>query len=160
LALEATVRIVGTTGELALPLADLFALPENERRREANLADDELLCAVHLPPLSEGTRSTYLKAMDRKTWSFALVGVAAVLRREGPRVVEARVVLSGVAPIPWRATAAEQVLMAGDLSEARVTQAAEAALVEAAPLAHNFYKVDLAKHLIRRAVFQLAEMTP
>jgi xanthine dehydrogenase YagS FAD-binding subunit len=160
LALEATVRIVGSTGELALPLADLFALPENERRHEANLADDELLCAVHLPPLPEGTRSTYLKAMDRKTWSFALVGVAAVLRREGPRVVEARVVLSGVAPIPWRATAAEQVLMAGDLSEARVTQAAEAALVEAAPLAHNVYKVDLAKHLIRRAIFQLAEVAP
>lgn len=158
LALEAVVRIVGATGELALPVADLFVLPKDERRHEADLADDELLLSVHLPPLPEGTRSTYLKAMDREAWAFALVGVATVLRLEGPRVVDAHVVLSGVAPIPWRATAAEQVLTAGDLSAARVAQAAEAALVEAAPLTYNGYKVDLAKHLIRRAVFKLAEM--
>src|SRR5688572_29726911 len=68
LALEATVHMVGANGEWALPLAELFALPEHERRHEANLADDELLGSVYLPPLPEGTRSTYLKAMDRKTW--------------------------------------------------------------------------------------------
>lgn len=95
--------------------------------------------------------------MDRKTWSFALVGVAAVLRMEGLRVADARLALSGVAPIPWRAIAAEQVLMEGDMSEKRVTQAAEQALVGAAPLTHNAYKIPLAKHLIRRAIVKLAE---
>ena len=48
--------------------------------------------------------------MDRKVWAFALVGVAAVLRLEGRRIVHARVTLGGVAPIPWRARAAESLL--------------------------------------------------
>lgn len=157
LALDAGVRLGGSTGELEVSVADLFVLPEDGLRHEVKIAEDELLLSVHLPPLSEGTRSTYLKAMDRKTWSFALVGVAAVLRMEGSRVAEARLALSGVAPIPWRATAAEQVLVAGDISEERVTQAAEQALMGAIPLAHNAYKIPLAKHLIRRAIVKLAE---
>ena len=142
---------------MEVSVADLFALPEDGWRHEVKIAEDELLLSVHLPPLPEGTRSTYLKAMDRKIWSFALVGVAAVLQMEGPRVAEARLALSGVAPIPWRATAAEQVLVGGDISEERVTQAAEQALVGAIPLAHNAYKIPLAKHLIRRAINKLAE---
>jgi xanthine dehydrogenase YagS FAD-binding subunit len=157
LALEAEVRLGGVAGELALPLTEFFVLPEETLRHEVSVAEDELLLSVHLPPLAEGTRSTYLKAMDRKAWAFALVGVAAVLRMEGSRVAEARLVLSGVAPIPWRATAAEQVLMEGDMSEERATLAAEQALAEAAPLAHNGYKIPLAKHLIRRAIINLTE---
>jgi xanthine dehydrogenase YagS FAD-binding subunit len=158
LALEAEVRLGGIAGELALPLAEFFVLPEDTLRHEVSVADDELLLSVHLPPLPEGTRSTYLKAMDRKVWSFALVGVAAVLRMEGARVADARLVLSGVAPIPWRATAAEQVLMEGDISEERATLAAEQALAEATPLAHNGYKIPLAKHLIWRAIVKLTEI--
>jgi xanthine dehydrogenase YagS FAD-binding subunit len=157
LALDAGVRLRGSTGEREVSVADLFALPGDGLRHEVKIAADELLLSVHLPPLPEGTHSTYLKAMDRKTWSFALVGVAAVLQMEGPRVAEARLALSGVAPIPWRATAAEQVLVGGDISEERVTQAAEQALMGALPLAHNAYKIPLAKHLIRRAIVKLAE---
>lgn len=160
LALEAEVRLGGVAGELALPMTEFFVLPEEMLRREVSVAEDELLLSIHLPPLPEGTRSTYLKAMDRKTWSFALVGVAAVVRMEGARAAEARLVLSGVAPIPWRATAAEQVLMEGDLNEERVTLAAEQALVGAAPLAHNAYKVPLAKQLIWRAIAKLTETPP
>jgi xanthine dehydrogenase YagS FAD-binding subunit len=159
LALEAEVRLGGVAGEQALPLTAFFVLPEEPLRHEVSVAEDELLLSIRLPSLPEGTRSTYLKAMDRKAWSFALVGVAAVLRMEGSRVAHARLVLSGVAPIPWRATAAEQVLMEGDMSEERVTQAAEQALAEAAPLAHNGYKIPLAKHLIRRAIINLTEMS-
>jgi CO/xanthine dehydrogenase FAD-binding subunit len=56
---------------------------------------------------------------------------------------------------------AEQVLMEGDISEERVAQASEQALVGATPLAHNAYKIPLAKQLIRRAIVkQLAEASP
>jgi xanthine dehydrogenase YagS FAD-binding subunit len=158
LALEAEVRLGGVTGETALSLSEIFVLPDDTVRREVSVAEDELLLSIQLPPLPEGTRSTYLKAMDRKAWSFALVGVAAVLRMEGARVADVRLVLSGVAPIPWRVTAAEQVLLAGDISEARISLAAEQAMADATPLAHNHYKIPLAKHLIRRALAKLTEM--
>jgi xanthine dehydrogenase YagS FAD-binding subunit len=93
--------------------------------------------------------------MDRKVWAFALVGVAAVIGMEGRRIVHARLVLNGVAPVPWRAAAAEQTLIGQEPSETVISHAADVALADAVPLAHNKYKVPLAKQLIRRALTTL-----
>lgn len=101
-----------------------------------------------LPDAGVETRSVYLKAMDRKVWAFAIVEVAAVLRMEAARIVDGRLILTGLALIPWRVRAAEERLIAG----ASLDDVAEAALADAQPLAHNGYKVPLAKALIRRAV--------
>jgi xanthine dehydrogenase YagS FAD-binding subunit len=90
--------------------------------------------------------------MDRKVWAFALVGVAAVLRLAGRRIDDARLVLTGVAPIPWRARAAERALIGAEPGPALFERAAEAALADAQPLAHNGYKLPLARALIRRAL--------
>jgi xanthine dehydrogenase YagS FAD-binding subunit len=90
--------------------------------------------------------------MERKVWTFAVAGVAAVVRRSGGRVEHARIVLTGVAPIPWRAKAAEQRLASGPLTQTLLTEAADAALEDAAPLAHNAYKVPLVRTLVRRAL--------
>jgi xanthine dehydrogenase YagS FAD-binding subunit len=169
LALDATVLLRGRDGERTLPLAEFFAVPVAERRTETVVLSDEILLAVHIPSLPDGTRSTYLKAMDRKVWAFALVGVAAVLRlgaEDGPsgpaptqsrqqRIEAARLVLSGVAPIPWRVMAAEQVLIGTRVSEALFARAAEVALAAAEPLSQNAYKVPLARALIRRGLAAL-----
>jgi xanthine dehydrogenase YagS FAD-binding subunit len=91
--------------------------------------------------------------MDRAAFSFALVGVAAVLRvSSSGKIAHARVVLSGVAPIPWRAQAAERVLLGAAAGEETFGRAAEAALAGAAPLARNGFKIPLARALIRRAL--------
>jgi len=102
-----------------------------------------------------GTRSTYLKAMDRKVWAFALVSVAAVVRTDANQIADAHLVLGGVAPIPWRSTAAEQVLQGADVSEATFTKAADASLANAEALSENAYKVPLARNLIQRALTTL-----
>src|SRR5919202_2154046 len=120
LALDATVRLRGRDGERTLLLAEFFRLPAGERRTETTVRDDEILLAVHIPALPGGTRSTYLKAMDRQVWAFALIGVAAVVRlggEAGRRVEHVRLILSGVAPIPWRATAAEAALLGAEVSD-------------------------------------------
>ena len=134
-------------------------MPTEERRTETVVAGDELLLSVHIPAPRDGTRGTYLKAMDRKVWAFALVGVAALVRLapDGRRIEEARLTLGGVAPIPWRLEAAEQELIGAEASAALFDRAAEAALAEAAPLEHNGYKVPLAKALIRRALNTLTQ---
>jgi xanthine dehydrogenase YagS FAD-binding subunit len=158
LALDATVLLRGRDGERTLPLAQFFAVPVAERRTETVTRSDEILLAVHIPALPGGTYSTYLKAMDRKVWAFALVGVAAVLRlstEAEQRIEAARLVLSGVAPIPWRAVAAEQVLIGHEVSDALFARAAEAALTAAKPLQQNAYKVPLARALIRRGLTTL-----
>ena len=95
--------------------------------------------------------------MDRKTWAFALVGVAARIKQEAGRISEARVVLGGVANVPWRATAAEQVLVGQTPDRELLTAAADAALSGAEPLAKNDYKVPIAHTLVRRALHAALE---
>jgi xanthine dehydrogenase YagS FAD-binding subunit len=133
-----------------MPLADLFAPPTDERRTETTLGPGEIITALTLPAASG--RSTYLKAMDRKAWAFALVGVAARVKQDAGRITDARVVLGGVANIPWRATAAEQVLVGQAPGPEVVAAAADAALTGVEPLTKNGYKVPLAHALVRRAL--------
>jgi xanthine dehydrogenase YagS FAD-binding subunit len=152
LALDARVRIAGRGDERTVGLGDFFCLPGDDHRRETVLRDNELLLSVEIPPPSQGTRCVYLKAMNRKVWSFALVAVAAVVHMESGRIAGSRLVLGGVAPIPWRAEAAERVLEGATPEESAFERAANAALEQARPLAYNGYKLALARGLIRQAL--------
>ncbi|MBX2997365.1 MAG: xanthine dehydrogenase family protein subunit M [Caldilineaceae bacterium] len=152
LAVDAEVRLCGAEGERTLPLADFFVEPAEDHRRETTLRSDELIVSIYLPTLPASTRSVYLKAMDRAVWAFALVGVAAVLHLDGDRIAHARLVLNGVASIPWRAESAERALIGERPDEAIYNQAADLALRDAVPLEHNGYKVTLTRQLIRRAL--------
>ncbi len=154
-ALDASLRLRGAAGERELPVAEFFAPPTDDRRNETVIRGDELIVSLRIPTAASGTRSTYLKAMDRKVWAFALVGVAVVMQRHRGRIEGARIVLGGVAPVPWRAEAAERILAGAEVSDEVITRAAEAALEGAQPLAHNGYKVPLAKALVRRALTTL-----
>jgi xanthine dehydrogenase YagS FAD-binding subunit len=152
LAFDAALWIHGRRGERTVELADFFALPKPERRVETLLEPDELILGLRLPPHPAETRSAYLKAMDRASFAFALAGVACVLRLSGDKIAHARIVLSGVAPIPWRAEAAERELYGAPATAERFAAAAAAAVQEAVPLRHNSYKVPLTKALVRKAL--------
>jgi len=157
LALNARVQLRGPQGERTLALDEFFTLPEENHRRENAIAPDELLMSIQIPPQIQGARSLYLKAMDRKVWAFALVGVAVWLHVQGDIVSDIRLVLSGVAPIPWRLTNAEQMLKAQRLDEPLIIDVVESALDDAMPLAENGYKISLAKGLLHRALSHLAQ---
>ncbi len=154
MALGAEVNLRGATHERTVPLGEFFALPTDTRRTETTIGSDELIVSIQLPPAS-GVTSTYLKAMDRHVWSFAVVGVAAALRLADGRVEAASVVLGGVSPIPHRAEAAEAVLTGAELTDAVIQEAATAALAGATPLSQNGYKIPLTEALVRRALSSL-----
>jgi xanthine dehydrogenase YagS FAD-binding subunit len=156
LAFDAAVRIVGPRGERWMVLGDFMRAPTDDRRTETCLAPDELITAVRLPSDPQPTPSVYLKAMDRKAWAFALAGVACALRVSGGKIVHVRIVLSGVSPVPWRASHAERELLGREAAADRFARAAEAALQDARPLRHNAYKVPLQKALIRKALEAVA----
>jgi xanthine dehydrogenase YagS FAD-binding subunit len=155
LALDAEVALRGPDGERFLPIEDFFALPGENRRRETTIAADEMVVDSRLPNLPVGSRSIYLKAMDRKVWAFALVGLAAIVQMTNGEIEDVRLVLGGVAPVPWRLPLAEQELVGHSPNEALFTRTAEIAMVEAEALEHNGYKIPLAQNLIRHALMQL-----
>lgn len=152
----ATVRLRGPEGERTIALEDLFREPTDDHRTETLVDPAELVLAVELPSPAAGTRSVYLKAMDRKVWAFALASVAATLTLEDGQITAARLVLGGVAPIPWRAREAEAALAGQAVSVDVLNRAADIALQGAHPLEHNGYKVVLARNLVQKALHGLA----
>jgi xanthine dehydrogenase YagS FAD-binding subunit len=156
-ALEAKVAIRGASGERAVELERFFTLPsEGSVLRENVLAEDEVLVRVDVPAPAPGMRGTYFKFKERGSFDFALASVAALVRLEGGVVSKARIVLGGVAPIPWRAAEAEAALVGKALDEASWKAAGEAAVHGAEPLSQNAYKVPLVKGIVFRALQSLA----
>lgn len=156
MALGATFRITGPNGDRTLPASEFFTLPRQNAAKENVLADDQVLMAVQIPAAKPGVRSTYKKLMDREAWTHAVVSAAVVLEMDHDVVRSARVVLGGVAPIPWRLPDVEQVLAGQKLTEALLQKAGEIAVAGARPLSQNAYKVPLTRNLVRRTIRELA----
>ena len=89
---------------------------------------------------------------ERLAWDHAIVSIATVVQSSNGTVRDARVVLGGVAPTPWRAPQAEVFLRGKKLDESVAQQAGEIALEGARPMKDNVYKVRLAKSLVQRGL--------
>lgn len=155
-ALEATVTIAGPRGRRSLPVAELHVPPGDDPQREVYLEPGELLTEIVLPPPAAGLRSSYRKVRARRSWDFALAGVALALVFEDGKVARARVVLSGAAPVPWRSEAVERVVTGTSLDAATLARAREAVVEGAEPLEHNGYKIPLFKAVIGEELAKLA----
>ncbi|MBW4023699.1 MAG: xanthine dehydrogenase family protein subunit M [Proteobacteria bacterium] len=161
-ALDAVVEIESAAGRREVPLEAFHQLPGDTPQIETVLSPGELIVAIRLPPAAAvfSGHARYLKVRDRTSYAFAVVSAAAALRLEGGRIAEARVALGGVALKPWRARAAEAVLLGAAPDEAAFRAAAEAALTEARPSGDNAFKIELARRVIRRALTLAAAGTP
>ena len=155
-ALDAVVRIRTASGrERTIPVTEFHRLPGDTPERDNNLQHGELIVAIDLPKSSFAKNSYYLKVRDRAL-RFALVAVAAALEMNGGTIRQARIVLGGVAHKPWRSAEAEAALTGRPASE-DYRQAANAALKDAKPLAHNAYKVELGTRAIVRALMRASK---
>lgn len=151
-ALNAQVKIAGPTGEKTIPLEKFFVLPSVDFKRENILKPDEIVTEIYVPYPKYGSKGFYHKVRERLAWDHAIVSVATVIESSNGVVREARVVLGGVAPIPWRASKAEEFLRSKKIDEQTAQQASEIALEGAKPLKDNVYKVGMSKSLIQRAL--------
>jgi xanthine dehydrogenase YagS FAD-binding subunit len=158
-ALEAVVRVRGAGGqERTIPINDFHRLPGDTPEKDNNLQHGELIVAIDLPKSPFAKNSYYLKVRDRASYAFALVAVAAALELDRGTIRQARVVLGGVAHKPWRSPEAEAALIGTPASEESFRRAAEAALKDAKPLAHNAYKVELGKRAVVRALMRASRL--
>lgn len=156
IACDASIELRSAAGDRELPLGDLYVVPHDDDRREHALLPGEIITKVRLPATALARRGVYLKQMDRKAWSFALVSVAASARVDDRGIArDVRIVLAGVAPTPWRAAAAEAMLEGVILSERSCAEAGRLAMDGAEPLPQNAYKVPLAAELVCRALLSL-----
>jgi CO/xanthine dehydrogenase FAD-binding subunit len=159
-ALDAVVQVHGSAGDRAVPLTEFYLVPGSTPEVENVLAHGELITAVDVPLPPEGTVSAYLKVRDRASYEFALASAAVALTVTGGEIRAARLALGGVATVPWRARAAEEVLLGAAATEAAFRAAADAAVAQAAPRAGHAFKVELARRTVVRALSSAARMRP
>jgi xanthine dehydrogenase YagS FAD-binding subunit len=151
-ALNAQIKIAGPAGDKTIPLEKFFVPPSVDYKRENILGPGEVVTELFVPTPKADSKGFYHKVRERLAWDHAIVAVATVVENSGGAVREARVVMGGVAPIPWRATKAEEFLRGKRLDQATAKQAGEIALEGAKPLKDNIYKVKLAQDLIQRGL--------
>ncbi len=140
--LDATVETIDAQGRTrAIPIAEFHRLPGDTPHIETALAPGELITAVTLPkPL--GGIHLYEKVRDRASYAFAIVSVAAVIRKDGT----GRVALGGVAHKPWRREAAEASLPEGAAAVSKQL------LAGAEPTPGNAFKLPLVERTLAAAI--------
>ncbi|MGA7084988.1 MAG: xanthine dehydrogenase family protein subunit M [Pseudolabrys sp.] len=152
-AMNAIVIVRGQAGERRIPFTDFHRLPGNTPERDNVLDRGDLIVAIEVPANVEARASHYLKVRDRASYEFALVSVAAALATDGRRIRSARLAMGGVAHKPWRLAAAERSLRGISLENIDGLRSAIAAsFIDARPLAHNAFKVELAQRVALRAM--------
>lgn len=161
-ALDAVVEIVGKAGQREVPLESFHCLPGDTPEHESVLEPGELIVAVRLPAEAAAfsAHARYLKVRDRTSYAFAVVSAAAALRIEAGAIVECRIALGGVALKPWRARAAEAMLVGSRPDHTAFRRAADAALADARPSGDNAFKIELARRIVTRALLLAAAGTP
>jgi xanthine dehydrogenase YagS FAD-binding subunit len=148
--------VAGPKGTRRVPLSKFFVLPSEDFTRETVLDPGEILVEIVLPKPAAGERGSYRKVRSRGAWDFALAGIASAVVLEAGKVRRARLVLSGVAPVPWRIEGAEKAILGHPLDAASARAAAEAAVKGAQPLAQNRWKVDVVRGVVEEALLALA----
>jgi carbon-monoxide dehydrogenase medium subunit len=150
LALDAEMVIAGLQGRRTVPAREFFV-----DYLTTALEEGELLVEVRVPKLA-GQWGMHYEKFNRVAQAWSIVAVAAVVRREGDRIAEARIGLTNMGPTPLRATATEQALAGAEATPEAIAAAAAHAAEGTSPSSDLNAQADYREHLVqvltRRAV--------
>jgi xanthine dehydrogenase YagS FAD-binding subunit len=158
IALDAEIDLTGPNGSRRIPVASLHRAAEGQPHLETNLRSGEVITAFFVPATPWAQRSVYVKVRDRASYEFAIASAAVALQIEGNVVRQVRIGLGGMAYRPWRAHAAEALLVGKSLTVATAAEAGRAAMQGAAGHGHNNYKLALGCQTVVRALMQAKAM--
>ncbi len=154
-ALGAKIRILSPSGPREVSAAEFFVLPSQNLAQENILAPNELITHVLVPP-ARGMKNATYEVRFKQSHDWPLAMASAALELASGRVRTARIVMGAVAPVPWRAEAAEAALVGQAITEESAAAAAEAAVKDAQPMTENAYKVQIARTAVKRAIMKAA----
>lgn len=156
-ALEARLKVIGPNpgDETLMPLEAFYRTPKSEREREHLLEPNQIVAQVILPH-PEGRVSASYEVRHGSGPEYPLAAAASSILTQRGIVAEARIVLGQVAPTPWISREAIDAILGRPINHETAEAAGEAAAGAATPLAHNEYKVQLAKVAVKRSLLLAA----
>lgn len=151
LCFDAVAALASTAGTRTLPVAELISGPGH-----TNARDDELLTALELAPVADGSGSCYVRLGIRRQMEGALAGAAVLVRLVDGRIADARVAMVAVAPTIRRVPEAEAELT-GSAGDEDAIEAAAAAVQAASQPVADFrasaaYRAEIARVVCKRVI--------
>jgi len=157
LCLGAMIEIAGPKGFRRIALAEFYSGEGDARMK---LEKNEMLTRVFLPEASAGYKGAYKKLRIRGSIDYPLAGVAVVIKKDGRKVKDARVAITGVNPAPYLVANAEHALIGREVSEHDALVVGELAARVAKPLTTSLLSPEYRREMIRvyakRAVLEAA----
>lgn len=149
LVLEARLKVVSSKGERVLPLDDFFRGPF-----ETALEDGEMVREVQVPTPPPHSAGCYRWVTKRTVVDETLVGVAVLMVADpaGEQCEEARIALCSVAPTPFRARRAEELLRGKRIDEGLLEEVGRTAAEETRPRSRAEYRKLLTSLLVKEAL--------
>jgi carbon-monoxide dehydrogenase medium subunit len=144
LALDAEAVIAGPSGQRRVSMASFFL-----GVRRTVLGPGELLLEIVVPAQGAHSGGNYLRHTPRRELDIAVVGVASQVTLAGGKCTAARIALAAVAPVPLRATDAEQALVGQALTPQQIERAADLASGAARPIDDHRGSIEFRNHLVR-----------
>ena len=157
IALEARVTLAGPSGRRTMPLREFFVEPRQDVLHENVLKEGEILLEVSLPKTTPARRSTYVKIRERRSWDHAIASLALVMEMQNAICRSARLVLGGVAPVPWGLPKVEDLLRGQRVDRELAKHAGQVAVEGARPLKDNAYKVPLVRTLVEGTLMRMVQ---
>jgi len=151
-AFDARIEVLGPKGQRTILVEDLHREPGTTPDIETTLEPGELILRIRVPKTRMGRASTYHKVRDRESYAFALASAAVALDMVDDTVRAVRVAIGGLATRPWRARAAEQVLLGKSLTPQAAREAGDAALQGAKPGHDNGFRIELGARTVADAL--------
>jgi aerobic carbon-monoxide dehydrogenase medium subunit len=149
-ALEAQIVLRSRSGERVVPAVSFFEGPF-----ATDLAEDELLTEIRIPAQPVGAGMAY-RQLEQPASGYSIVGVAAVIASAGGSVTTARIAITGVGGVAYRAAAVEAALVgtSGDAQAiaAAAAHAADGVMVASDIHADAVYRAEMARVYTRRAI--------
>ena len=152
-AIGARFRFMSTAGERMVEARDFY---KDDGIDYMSKRPDELLVDIHLPA-TNGWRASYQKLRRRGAFDFPVLGVAAYVKyADDPvaagtdTIVDAKIVLGGIAPSPLQINDAAETLIGNRLTDDQIAAAAEAAYIKARPLDNTDFVYQWRKQMARQ----------
>ncbi|MBK7104133.1 MAG: xanthine dehydrogenase family protein subunit M [Ignavibacteriae bacterium] len=153
LALNAKFKISDGKSEKVIPTKDFFVLPNVNDQKENILKDGEILTEIIIPKTSNKI-SKYIKVKERGAWDFALVSIAGAFEIENNIIKSGKITFGGVAPIPWEEEKVNAALSNFNIDENNIEKLSSLAFTKSEALEMNSYKIQLAKNLVKKLLFE------
>ena len=155
MAFNAKVQITSSDGKSKeVGMEEFFVHPEADSKNETILQSGDLITGVIVPPVSDATKSYYIKYGTRESHDWAMADVAVVAEMSAGKCKRAEVVLGAAAPVPIKSADAAKKLVGKSISESVAKAAGKASMKGATPLAGNEYKVPVFETIVKRAILK------